>query len=247
MDTNLSVARDLVQNSGKITILTGAGISTESGIADFRSPGGVWARYRSVTIQEFMADSGLRKHYWKYKYETIPPMMDARPNAAHLAVGDLYKNGKLLMLITQNIDGLHEKGGVGRDKIVNIHGTNSEAVCLSCQRVQDIGPVLDRIAAGDDVPLCRECGGLLKPNTISFGQNLVREHLVISEKATRECDLFMALGSSLVVQPAASFVEVAHRHGKKIIIMNRDETPYDSLADIRLTGSLGEVLPRLVR
>ena len=239
-------AKKLVNSSKNITILTGAGISTESGIADFRSPGGVWSQYKVVTIQEFIADEEKRKYYWQYKISTIPSMIEAEPNMAHNAIAKLDRERKLFSLLTQNIDGLHEKSGVSKEKIVNLHGTNSEAVCLSCKRVIDIVPVIERIKNGEEDPKCEECQGLLKPNTVSFGQNLNPEHLAIAEQASEQCDLFMALGSSLQVQPAASYVSVAAHYKKPIIIINRDPTPYDEMAVFVFHDSLSEVLPKLV-
>ncbi|MBA7541193.1 NAD-dependent protein deacetylase [subsurface metagenome] len=239
-------AKELISGSKKITILTGAGISTESGIADFRSPGGVWSHYKTVTIQEFVSDTEKRKYYWKYKSDTIPSMLAAEPNAAHLAIGKLDREKKLFRLLTQNIDGLHERGGVDRKRIIRLHGTNKEVICLSCNKVQPIEGVLERIGRGEEDPKCKECGGLLKPNTVSFGQSLNPEHLRIAELASRECDLFMALGSSLQVYPACGYVEVAHNYGKKIIIINRAPTPYDSMAACCFSDSLAEIMARLV-
>ena len=148
--------------------------------------------------------------------------------------------------MTQNIDGLHEKGGVNKKRIVRLHGTNSEAICLSCNRVIDIKSVLEKINRGEVEPKCEVCGGLLKPNTVSFGQGLNPEHLVIAEKASRKCDLFMALGTSLQVFPANSFVDVARSNGKPVIIINRDPTPYDDLAKYRLSESLAKILPMII-
>lgn len=239
-------AKILVKKSDKIAILTGAGMSTESGIPDFRSPGGVWSQYKSVTIQEFTTNREKRIYYWKYKSATIPSMLAAEPNPAHTAIAELDRKGKLLMLLTQNIDGLHKKSGVREEKIIRLHGTNSEAVCLSCGKAQPIKPVLKRIKKGEEEPRCRDCDGFLKPNTVSFGQNLNPVHLEISEEASRNCDLFMALGTSLQVQPAASFVMIAHTAGRPVIIINRDPTPYDSIAKYKLPGPLAEVLPAIV-
>ena len=215
---NFRKSRELIQKSYKITVLTGAGISTESGISDFRSPGGVWNKYKPITLQEFISDKENRKYYWKYKSETIPPMLKAKPNPAHLALGKLYKEGRLFWLLTQNIDGLHEKGGVDKKRIVNLHGSNLEAICLTCKKILDIKTVLERISECDYDPSCTDCNGLIKPNTVSFGQNLDPEHLRVAEKASKECDLFMVLGSSLLVYPACSFVEVAYQSHKPIII-----------------------------
>lgn len=238
--------QQLVQNSKKITILTGAGISTESGISDFRSPGGIWSQYRSVTLQEMLSDINRRKYYWKYKSETIPSMLQAEPNAAHTAIGRLDRQGRLFYLLTQNIDGLHEKGGVSRERIVNLHGTNLEAVCWECGKIYNITDILPRLEECSYNPACDECGGFVKPNTVAFGQNLNPDHLAISENASIECDLFMALGSSLVVHPVCSYVETAYRSGKPIIIINRDPTPYDQYAEFKLTESLAEIMPVLI-
>ncbi len=246
MNESIEELRKLISQSDKITILTGAGISTESGISDFRSPGGIWSQYRTVTIQEFLSSAEKRKYYWKYKADTIPSMLNAKPNAAHMAIGRLERKNKLLMLLTQNIDGLHEEGGVSGEKIVDLHGTNREAICLSCKRIIAIEEVLKRIGNGEEDPRCTDCGGLLKPNTVSFGQNLNPIHLEIAHRVSKECDLFMALGTSLHVQPACSFVEVAYSSGKTVVIINRDPTPYDSLARICISSSLAEILPAVI-
>jgi len=238
--------KSLIRRSGRITVLTGAGISTESGIPDFRSPGGIWSRYTTVTIQEFLSDPEKRKYYWRYKAETIPLMLRTKPNPAHHALGKLDKKGKLFWLLTQNVDGLHEQGGVREEKIVNLHGTNREGICLSCGKKYDILALVERVKAGDEEPRCDECSGFLKPNTVSFGQGLNPEHLAIADRASRECDLFMALGSSLVVSPACHFVEIAHSSGHPVVIINRDETPYDAIATCVLHGSLAAVLPELI-
>jgi NAD-dependent deacetylase len=243
---DLKKLKELIHRSNKITILTGAGISTESGIADYRSPGGIWEQYKYVTLQEIMSDTEKREYYWRYKKETIPTMANAEPNEAHKAIGRLDKTGRLYYLLTQNIDGLHEKGGVSGERIINLHGTNLEAICLSCKKIYDINKILAGLEDCDFDPRCTECGGIIKPNTVSFGQNLNPMHLEIAGKASMECDLFVALGSSLVVQPVCSFVEVAHHYHKPIIIINRDPTPYDDYADFKLTDSLAEILPNIL-
>lgn len=245
---DLNKVKELIDKSKKITILTGAGISTESGIADYRSPGGTWEKYKYVTIQEISSDLTKRKYYWRYKKETIPAMYSAEPNTAHNAINKLDKQGKLFYLLTQNIDGLHEKSGVAKERIVNLHGTNLEAICWSCKTVYEINGVLNKLEDCDFDPRCERpgCNGWLKPNTVSFGQNLDPNNLRISEIAAKECDLFMALGSSLVVQPVCSYVEVAHHYQKPIIIINRDPTPYDDLAVYKLSDSLGEVMREII-
>jgi NAD-dependent deacetylase len=243
---SLTDLKELIEKSKKITVLTGAGISTESGIPDFRSPGGIWSKYNIVTIQEFMSSLEKRKYYWRLKTETIPQMLETEPNPAHYALGRLDRQGRLFWLLTQNIDGLHERGGVSQERIVNLHGTNSEAICLSCKKIYEILPLLDRVKQGDEDPRCDVCNGFLKPNTVSFGQSLDPEHLAIADRASRECDLFMALGSSLVVSPACNFVDVAYNSRKPIIIINRDQTPYDGIAAYKLTDSLAQMMPDLI-
>ncbi len=245
---NLDPVRELLKKSNRITILTGAGISTESGIADYRSPGGVWSQYKTVFIQELISDIEKRKNYWHYKAETIPDMIKAEPNEAHKAIGRLDRQGRLHYLLTQNIDGLHEKGGVSVDRIINLHGTNLEAICWSCKQVYDITKVLGRLEECDYDPRCGKegCGGFLKPNTVSFGQSLNPDHLKNSEQAIIDCDLFMALGSSLVVQPVCSLVQVAADFNKSIIIINRESTPYDRLALYKFSDSLAKILPEII-
>jgi NAD-dependent deacetylase len=239
-------AKKLIADSAGITVLTGAGISTESGIPDFRSPGGIWSRYSTVTLREFTTEPQKRRYYWKYKAQTIPAMLEARPNTAHKALAALEAQGKLLCLLTQNIDGLHEKSGIPPQKIVRLHGTNSEAVCLSCGRILPIREVLRRLQEGEEDPHCGGCGGLLKPNTISFGQKLKQEDIMRAGQATEECDLFISLGSSLQVYPACGFVELASRLGKPLIIINRDPTQFDHLAAFRFNADLGRILPLLI-
>ncbi len=173
-------------------------------------------------------------------------MVRAKPNTAHEAIGSLDRKGRLLALITQNIDNLHEQGGARSDKIIRLHGTNSEAVCLSCGDIRPIEEVLAVIAEVEFEPMCARCAGFIKPNTISFGQSLRAEDLAAAEKATRECDLFMALGSSLQVQPASSFVGLAYDSGKPVVIINRDGTPYDDIAEISIRGSLSSILPQVL-
>src|SRR5208337_2469628 len=242
----LTDIKKLIQESDKITVLSGAGMSTESGIPDYRSPGGVWSRHKIVTIQEFISSREMRRLYWQLKLETTPQMLEAEPNPAHLSLGRLDRQGKLFWLLTQNIDGLHERGGVSPDKIVNLHGTDREAICLSCKKKYEIVPLLERVSQGFEDLICDACGGFLKPNTVSFGQSLDPEHLVIADRASRECDLFMALGSSLVVSPACNFVEVAYQNQKPIVIINRDETPFDGIATAKMIDSLAQILPELI-
>jgi len=232
--------RELIEASFRIAVLTGAGISTESGISDYRSKGGIWNRFQPVTIQEFLADEGKRKVYWQRKKEMFVQIKEARPNEGHLALARLEKQGKLLGLITQNIDGLHKIAG--NKKIIEIHGTNREVICLECRKVTPFDPVFDRLEAGEEIPLCKSCSGLLKPNTISFGQTLEVETLNQAVEWSRSCDLMLAIGSTLVVEPAASLPLLSNEAGSPICIINRDATPLDSVASVVIHDAIGQTL-----
>jgi NAD-dependent deacetylase len=224
--------------------LTGAGLSTESGIPDFRSPGGVWERFRPVEYQEFLASHAARTEHWRYKQATVPIMLAAEPNPAHRALADLEVAGRLQAVITQNIDGLHQRAGSHR--VLELHGTNRQALCLRCERRVPIEVALAQLTVGAEVPTCAECSGWLKPATVSFGQSLPPE--VLGEAATlaEQSDCFLALGSSLLVNPAAALAGVAKRSGARLIIITLSETPYDPLADVRIHAKVGEVLPQIV-
>lgn len=229
----------------RITGFTGAGISTESGIPDFRSPNGVWAKYRTVYFDEFMSSREGRVEYWRQKVENWPYIRDAEPNAGHRAFVDLERAGKLRALITQNIDGLHQKAGLSRDLVIELHGTTTAAECLSCGARITSEEAVARVQAGDLAPEC-QCGGYLKPATISFGQAMPFEEMQRANEATLDCDVFIAVGSSLVVYPAAGFPALAKQNGATLVIINRDPTPLDAIADLVIHGEIGKVLPQLV-
>jgi NAD-dependent deacetylase len=243
-DLELARAIALLRASRRAVALTGAGLGTESGIPDFRSPGGVWERWRPIEFGEFVRSEEARREHWRYKRDTIPVMLRARPNAGHAALARLERAGRLAAVVTQNIDGLHQ--AAGSRNVLELHGTNRAAVCLSCARTEDIEPVLARLEAGCDVPRCLACDGVLKPATVSFGQALPRDVLEESVRLASEADCLLAIGSSLQVQPAASLVGVAHGHGVPVLILTRSPTPYDAIAAARLGAALGETLPRLV-
>jgi NAD-dependent deacetylase len=242
-------------------VLTGAGISTDSGIQDFRGPDGLWtknpAAERAATIDAYMSDSELRRRSWRNRLTS--PMWDSEPNAGHRALVALEKSGRLDTLVTQNIDGLHQKAGSDPSLIIEIHGTSLEVVCLRCGDRQPCEPVHGRVRAGDDDPTCLQpvpvgtgiastsvCGGILKSATISFGQSLVPEDLIRAEEAASQCDLLLAVGSTLGVFPAAGLVPVAVRHGAVVVIVNGSPTEMDDLADVVVRGSISEMLPALV-
>lgn len=219
---------------------TGAGISTESGIADFRSPGGVWSRHQPVMYQDFLADPSERRRYWEIRKESIPSMLAARPNEGHLALATLEESGQLAAVVTQNIDELHQRAGSQR--VLEVHGTAMRAHCLSCDTRYDGKEIQARLEAGEVEPDCLECGGILKSMTVSFGQALPEDVWQASAELAQDCDVFLAMGSSLVVHPAAGLPELAVRNGAKLAIINREPTPLDGLAGVVVHGSIGETM-----
>lgn len=241
--SRLDAARALVRSSSRIVAFTGAGVSTPSGIPDFRSPGGVWSRFQPVTIQEFLASDDGRRRYWEMRRLMWPDFARARPNVVHEALARLEDGGRLLGVVTQNIDGLHQLGGCR--KVVELHGTNRRVACLRCEREEEMALVQQTLAK-DEVPRCAHCGGWLKAATISFGQALRPEVLREAFALAASCDLLLALGSSLVVYPAAALPEAATSAGAKLILVNRDDTPFDRIAHVRIHGALEEVVPAML-
>jgi NAD-dependent deacetylase len=234
------------EQAERATVLTGAGLSTASGIPDFRSPGGRWESYQPVTIQDFLASEGAREDYWRYKGETWQVTQAARPNAAHLALVDLARAGRLALLVTQNVDGLHERSGFPAEHLVNIHGSDSGVVCLECGAREPREPAQRAWEAGTAVPRC-ECGGPWKPAVISFGQSLVDADLERAMRTAASCDLFVAAGTSLVVGPINGMFEAAHRAGATTAILAASDTPFDAACDYRLREPVEETLPALAR
>lgn len=230
----------------RITVLSGAGISTDSGIPDFRGPNGLWTRdpgaERLSSFEAYRDDPDVRLRSWQARL--AHPAWTAEPNDAHRALVSLERAGRLVAVVTQNIDGLHQRAGSA--SVLELHGTMHETVCLSCGDRRPMRAALDRVAAGEPDPPCLECGGILKSATISFGQPLDTDVLMAARDAVLACDLMLAVGSSLSVQPAAGLVGLAARAGAAVMICNASETPYDGLAAIVLRGPLGEVLPALV-
>lgn len=247
-------ARDLVAAALRVAVLTGAGISTESGIPDFRGPEGVWTKNpeaeRLATIDAYMGDPDVRRRSWRSRLDS--PRLTAKPNAGHRALVDLERRGVLDTLVTQNVDGLHLDAGHDPALVVEIHGTMREVMCMRCGARSPMAVVLERVRGGDDDPACLEpvlggsCGGILKSATISFGQQLVPEDLERAEAAAMHCDLLLAVGSTLSVYPAAGMVPVAHRSGAPIVIVNAEPTDFDPIAESVVRGRIGEVLPRIV-
>lgn len=232
-----------------VSLLTGAGISTESGIPDFRGPQGVWTKNpqaaATVTIDSYLADPEVRRAAWRARLDH--PAWNARPNAAHRALADLERAGLLRALVTQNIDGLHQRAGSSPDKVVELHGTLHRAECVSCDLITPMTEVLARVAAGEHDPPCPRCGGIQKSNTIFFGQDLRAEVLDAAIDAARSCELFVAVGTSLTVHPAAGLCGVALDAGARLVILNAEPTPYDPFADRVIREPIGEALPTFVK
>lgn len=247
-EQQLSAVSAMLRAAQRIVVLTGAGISTESGIPDFRGPQGVWtknpAAEKLATLQHYMAEPDVRRLSWKARlaHET----WDAKPNAGHFALVRLETSGRLDTLITQNIDGLHQLAGSSPERIIEIHGTIHEVVCMRCGERGPMQLTLARVRDGEDDPPCRSCGGILKSATISFGQSLVAADLRRAERAAKSCDLLLAVGSSLSVFPVAGVVPLAKQSGARVVIVNGLATEMDSLADVALHGQLGVLLPRLI-
>jgi len=248
MDDLIKKGIDLIRESEKILVFTGAGLSTESGIPDFRSPGGIWDRYdpSDFDFHKFISDERAREKYWQMSTELYASMKDALPNPAHMAVKALEDMGKLLAVVTQNIDALHHKAGNSPDKIIEIHGTAFSVSCLNCGKKYDRDDIQKRLQAGVRVPYCDDCSGVLKPETISFGQAMPEDKMAAAFRYAEACDLCMVLGSSLVVYPAAAIPMHAADSGAKLMIINRDETPQDDRADLVIRASLGETLSRIM-
>lgn len=243
----LATARRLVRGAGRIVALTGAGISTESGIPDFRGPAGVWtkdpAAERLATLEAYLGDAAVRRRAWQNRLHS--PTWQARPNAGHRALVDLEREGTLAAVITQNIDGLHQLAGNDPTRVVELHGTMREVVCMACGDRAPAGPTLERVRGGEADPPCLGCGGILKSATISFGQSLVADDLARAERAVRSCDLLLVVGTTLAVYPAAGLVPLAAREGAAVVIVNAGETAYDALAQAVVRAPIGEALPAI--
>jgi NAD-dependent deacetylase len=240
--------RKWVHGARRIVALTGAGISTESGIPDFRGPQGIWTKNPQAeklsNIHHYMADAEVRKESWKARL--AHPAWTAQPNDGHRALAALEKRGKLHALITQNIDELHQMAGNSPEKVIEVHGTVRKVVCMACGMTAPMQKALDRVRAGEPDPPCRDCGGILKSATISFGQALVPEVIARAMHAASEADLFLSVGTSLQVYPIAGAVEVAQAAGAKIVIVNAESTPFDETADAVFQEPIGSVLPQLL-
>jgi len=248
VDGELLRAHELLKRATSVVVLTGAGISTDSGIPDFRGPQGVWTKNpdaeKTATLSYYVSDPEVRKKAWRNRLDS--PAWAAEPNRGHRAIVDLERQGKLHTLVTQNIDELHQQAGTDPAKVVEIHGTMRQVACLSCGERAPMERALERVRAGEEDPPCRTCGGILKSATISFGQNLVAEDLMRAQLAAETCDLLLAVGSSLTVYPAAGMVPIAKEAGATLLIVNAEPTPFDAIADAVVRGSISEVLPAVI-
>jgi NAD-dependent deacetylase len=248
LDDDLTPAQQWVREAARVTVLTGAGISTDSGIPDFRGPNGLWtknpAAEKASTLQHYLADPEVRRAAWQTRLHS--PAWDAQPNAGHRAIVELERQGKLVAVVTQNIDELHQRAGNDPGKVIEVHGTMRWARCWECGDRRPMDELLARVRAGDDDPACAVCGGIVKSDTISFGQSLVPEVIDAASEAAHACDLLIAAGSTLTVFPAANLVPLAKSVGAKVVIVNAQPTGMDRYADAVLLGQLSALLPALV-
>ncbi|HEX4901775.1 MAG TPA: Sir2 family NAD-dependent protein deacetylase [Acidimicrobiales bacterium] len=248
MDEAIAEARRLLADASRVVVLTGAGISTDSGIPDFRGPNGVWTKdpeaEKLATLHHYVSDPAVRAKAWRRRLETLATTYE--PNEGHHALVRLERRGSLDTLITQNVDGLHLAAGTSPDKLVEVHGATRDVMCLDCDDRAPIEAALERVRAGEEDPACRSCGGILKTATISFGQGLVPDDLARADAAARRADLMLAVGTTLGVYPVAGVVPLAKSHGAPVVIVNGGPTEMDDLADVRLEGSSSTLLPAIV-
>jgi NAD-dependent deacetylase len=232
----------MLVGSTKTVLFTGAGISTESGIPDFRSPGGIWTKYQPIPFDEFMACEEARREYWRRSLARHDNLVGAAPNRGHRAVAHLIREGTATAVITQNIDGLHQASGIPEGKVIELHGNATYAECLGCLEAFELDGIRDAFERDETPPICDICGGIVKLATVSFGQAMPENWMAVAEHHTLACDLFVVLGSSLVVFPAASFPVVAKRNGARLVIVNREPTDIDDMADLVIHGEIGPTL-----
>jgi NAD-dependent deacetylase len=243
-DSNTGIAglRELVDAAAVIVPFTGAGISTECGIPDFRSPGGLWTRFQPIPFDQFIASEAMRTESWRRRFAMEDQFGAARPGRGHRALASLHRAGKVPAVVTQNIDNLHQASGFADDAVVELHGNTTYAICLGCARRYDIAWVRERFAAQDRAPDCSACGGHIKTATVSFGQAMPEAAMRRAEALAKTCDLFIAIGSSLVVWPAAGVPLTAKRAGARLVILNREPTEFDDVADLVIRADIGQTL-----
>ena len=240
--SDAAALRRMIEEARRVVVFTGAGISTESGIPDFRGTNGVWSKMQPILFQDFVASPEARRETWRRRFASDDVMRAAQPNRGHRAVALLLRQGKAQAVITQNIDGLHQTSGIPEAQVIELHGNSTYAQCLDCRRRYEIGALRAAFDRDGDVPACAACGGLVKTATISFGQAMPEEPMQRAQEETLAADLFIVLGSSLVVYPAAGFPEIAKRRGSRLVIVNRQETPLDDMADLVIHEGIGDVM-----
>ena len=246
IDQEIADLAQAIARSRRAVVFTGAGISTESGIPDFRSPGGIWTRMVPIDFADFLASEEARRETWRRRFAMDETFRSAMPNRGHRAVAELVRRGKVAAVITQNIDGLHQASDIAEEQVIELHGNSTYAHCLDCKARYELEALRIDFERDGTAPLCRACGGFVKTATISFGQAMPVEPMRRSEFEARAADLFIVAGSSLVVYPAAGFPELAHRNGATLVIINREPTGLDRIADLVLNRAIGETLGSLV-
>jgi len=241
-DQEIAELSQAIAQARRAVVFTGAGISTESGIPDFRSPGGIWTRMAPIDFADFLASEEARRETWRRRFAMDETFREARPNRGHRAVAELVRRGKVAAVITQNIDGLHQASGIADDRVIELHGNSTYAHCLDCKARYELDVLRVAFEGDETAPICNFCGGFVKTATISFGQAMPAEAMRRAETETLAADLFIVAGSSLVVYPAAGFPELAKRNGATLVIINREPTGLDPIADLVLNRSIGETL-----
>lgn len=244
--TTLADLVELATPASRIVVMTGAGISTESGIPDYRGPNGLWATQKPPTIGDYATNADTRRSYWARRRETYPEMVAREPNRGHAAIANLDRAGRLLAVVTQNIDGLHQRAGVDPDRVLELHGTTHVVRCMACEQRYDALEVQAKLEAGEEDPRCEACEGPLRSGTVLFGESLPRAALDAAVAACRACDLMLVVGTSLVVNPAARLPLLAQDNGARLAIVNREPTKLDARADVHILGEAGPTLAELV-
>ena len=236
--------KKLIENSSNIVVFTGAGISTESGIPDFRSPTGIWKKYQPIEFSDFLSSETFRIEAWRRKFEIDKNISKAMPNIGHIAIAKLVKSGKVKHVITQNIDNLHQESGIPNDIIIELHGNTTYAKCLDCGFKYNLSKIMKEFKETNKPPYCDLCSGIVKAATISFGQAMPEKEMILSQECSLSCDLFITIGSSLQVYPAAGFPILAKKNGSKLIILNREKTDLDIYADLVINDEIGSFLSK---
>ena len=244
---SLEIFQNILSESSNTVVFTGAGISTESGIPDFRSPTGIWTKNKPIEFKDFLSSEDIRVEFWKRKFAVDLTISKAKPNAGHMIISELNHIGKVSKIITQNIDNLHQISGVPEENVIELHGNTTFAKCLECDLRYELNSIKKLFEQTNVPPYCKNCSGIIKTATISFGQSMPKEEMLKAEKASLSCDLFIVIGSSLQVYPAASFPLVAKKNGSKLVILNREVTDLDKYADLVIHDEIGEFLSKSIK